>query len=95
MNTFSLDNTAKTQSYMASGKPIVSMLNGEGNRIVEDAKCGLTAQSGDYKTLAENVKKLYKANKEDLSQMGQYGLNYYLSHFDKKMVVDNIINSMK
>ena len=92
---FSLTIPAKTQSYMASGKPIVSMLNGEGNRIVEDAKCGLTAQSGDYKLLAENVKKLYKANKEDLSQMGQNGLNYYLSHFDKKMVVDDIINSMK
>lgn len=92
---FSLTIPAKTQSYMASGKPIVSMLNGEGNRIVEEAECGLTAQSGDYKTLAENVKKLYKANKEDLIQMGQNGLIYYLSHFDKKMVVDNIINSMK
>lgn len=92
---FSLTIPAKTQSYMAFGKPIVSMLNGEGNRIVEEAECGLTAQSGDYKTLAENVKKLYKANKEDLIQMGQNGLIYYLSHFDKKMVVDNIINSMK
>ena len=92
---FSLTIPAKTQSYMASGKPIVSMLNGEGNRIVEEAECGLTAQSGDYKTLAENVKKLYKANKEDLIQMGQNGLIYYLSHCDKKMVVDIIINSMK
>ena len=92
---FSLTIPAKTQSYMASGKPIVSMLNGEGNRIVEEAKCGLIAQSGDYKTLADNVKKLYKANKEELTQMGNNGLNYYLSHFDKKMVVNNIINSMK
>ncbi len=92
---FSLTIPAKTQSYMASGKPIVSMLNGEGNRIVEEAKCGLTAQSGDYKTLADNVKKLYKANKEELLQMGKNGLDYYLNHFDKKMVVDNIYNSMK
>lgn len=92
---FSLTIPAKTQSYMASGKPIVSMLNGEGNRIVEEAKCGLIAQSGDYKTLADNVKKLYKANKEDLLQMGKNGLEYYLNHFDKKMVVDNIYNSMK
>lgn len=91
---FSLTIPAKTQSYMASGKPIVSMLNGEGNRIVEEAKCGLTAQSGDYKTLADNVKKLYKANKEELLQMGKNGLDYYLNHFDKKMVVDNIYNSM-
>lgn len=92
---FSLTIPAKTQSYMASGKPIVSMLNGEGNRIVEEAKCGLTAQSGDYKTLADNVKKLYKTNRDELLQMGKNGLDYYLNHFDKKMVVDNIFNSMK
>ena len=92
---FSLTIPAKTQSYMASGKPIVSMLNGEGTRIVEEAKCGLTAQSGDFKTLADNVKKLYKANKEELLQMGKRGLDYYLTHFDKKMVVDNIFNFMK
>lgn len=92
---FSLTIPAKTQSYMASGKPIVSMLNGEGNRIVEEAKCGLTAQSSDYKMLAENVKKLYKAKKEELATMGKNGLDYYLSHFDKKMVIDNIINVMK
>ena len=92
---FSLTIPAKTQSYMASGKPIVSMLNGEGNRIVEEAKCGLAAQSGDYKTLADNVKKLYRTKKEELLQMGNNGLDYYLNHFDKKMVVDNIFNSMK
>lgn len=92
---FSLTIPAKTQSYMASGKPIVSMLNGEGNRIVEEAKCGLTAQSGDYKGLAENVKKLYKAKKDELAAMGKNGLDYYLSHFEKKMVIDNIINVMK
>lgn len=92
---FSLTIPAKTQSYMASGKPIVSMLNGEGNRIVEEAECGLTAQSGDYKTLAENVKKLYKAKKDALAAMGKNGLDYYLSHFEKKMIIDNIINVMK
>ena len=92
---FSLTIPAKTQSYMASGKPIVSMLNGEGNKIVEEAKCGLTAPSGDYKALAQNVISLYKMDKECLQEMGSNGLKYYLEHFDKKKVVDNIINSMK
>lgn len=92
---FSLTIPAKTQSYMASGKPIVSMLNGEGNRIINEAKCGLTANSGDYKTLAQNVISLYKGDKDNLLRMGANGLNYYLSHFDKKKVVDTIINSMK
>lgn len=92
---FSLTIPAKTQSYMASGKPIVSMLNGEGNSIVEKAKCGLTAASGDYKKLAENVRTLYKSGKQELKQMGENGLNYYLKHFDKKLVVDRILASMK
>lgn len=92
---FSLTIPAKTQSYMASGKPIVSMLNGEGNKIIDEAKCGLTASSGDYKALAENVIKLYRTDKEKLKDMGRRGLEYYLTHFDKKTVVDSIIKSMK
>lgn len=92
---FSLTIPAKTQSYMASGKPIVSMLNGEGNRIIENAGCGLTAQSGDYKMLAKNVKKLYKTEKKELSKMGLRGFEYYLSHFDKKTVIDNMLKSME
>jgi glycosyltransferase involved in cell wall biosynthesis len=91
---FSLTIPAKTQSYMASGKPIVSMLNGEGNRIIEEAQCGLTTASGDYKALAENVKKLYQMEREQLVEMGKRGLDYYKQHFDKKTVVDNIINAM-
>lgn len=92
---FSLTVPAKTQSYMASGKPIVSMLNGEGNRIVDEAHCGLTAPSGDYKRLADNVIAMYQMTKEGREQMGKNGLDYYLQHFDKKRVVDNIIEAMK
>lgn len=92
---FSLTVPAKTQSYMASGKPVVSMLNGEGNRIVNEAHCGLTAPSGDYKKLAENVIKMFKMNKEEREQMGKNGLEYYLTHFDKKTVVDNIVEAMR
>lgn len=92
---FSLTIPAKTQSYMASGKPILSMLNGEGNKTIKEAACGLIAPSGDYKTLAHNVKTLYQTSKEELAQMGQRGLDYYLSHFDKKKVIDNIIKLMQ
>ena len=91
---FSLTIPSKTQPYMASGKPIVSMLNGEGNRIIEEAQCGLTAPSGNYKKLAENVLTLYNMSKEERANMGQNGLRYYLKHFDKQRVVDSIIKAM-
>lgn len=92
---FSLTIPAKTQSYMASSKPVVSMLNGEGNRIVEEAQCGLTAPSGDYLTLAKNVIALYKKDSIERERMGQNGLDYYLKHFDKNIVVDTIIKAME
>ena len=52
---FSLTIPAKTQTYMAFGKPIVSMLNGESNKVIEEAGCGFTANAGDFKALAANV----------------------------------------
>ncbi len=79
---------------MASGKPIVSMLNGEGNKIIKEAKCGLTAASGDYKTLAKNVKRLYNSDKKELHEMGRRGLEFYQDHFDKNTVIDNIIKAI-
>ena len=92
---FSLTIPAKTQPYMASAKPIVSMLNGEGNRIIEEAKCGLTAPSGDYQKMAQNVITLYKMKKEELQIMGGNALDYYLKYFEKKKVVDCIIQAMQ
>ena len=92
---FSLTIPAKTQSYMASGKPILAMLNGEGGRIIEEAGCGLTAPSGDYKQLSENAIRLYLMKKEDRESIGKNGLAYYLKHFDKKTVVDTIISTIE
>ena len=92
---FSLTVPAKTQSYMASGKPVLSMLNGEGNRIIEQAHCGLTAGSGDYKTLAQNVVRLYRMTREEREKLGNSGLAYYRSHFDKTKVIDSIVKLME
>lgn len=91
---FSLTIPAKTQSYMASGKPVLAMLSGEGGRIIEEAGCGLVAASGDYKKLAENAIRLFQMKKEDRESMGKKGLDYYLTHFDKGTVIDTIINAI-
>lgn len=87
---FSLTIPSKTQAYMASGKPILTMLNGVGNDVVEDAKCGLTANAEDFQKLAENVKKMYAMSKEDLSEMGNNAKSYYDKYFEKEMVIDSV-----
>lgn len=87
---FSLTIPSKVQAYMASEKPIVTMLNGEGSRVVEEAGCGLTAASEDYKTLAENVKKMYEMSVEEREKMGKNGRAYYNKVFAKNIVIDRV-----
>ena len=91
---FSLTIPSKVQPYMASGKPIAAMLNGEGGRIIEESGCGMSASSGDYRKLAENVIKFYQMSKEERELMGQKGQDYYLRHFDKNTVIDTILKSV-
>lgn len=95
VNIFALTIPSKLQTYMAFGKPIVSMLDGIGNQIINEAHCGLTSLSGDYKSLAANVIKLSEASKEDMAQMGANARGYYQTNFAKltvtKILTDHII----
>jgi glycosyltransferase involved in cell wall biosynthesis len=92
---FSLTIPSKVQAYMASGKPILTMLNGEGSKVVEEASCGLTAASEDYKTLAENVKKMYDMSKAERDEMGRAGRKYYDDVFAKEIVIDRVNEILK
>lgn len=92
---FSLTIPSKVQAYMASGKPILSMIDGEGKRIVEESGCGLTASAEDYTSLAKNVLDVYQMTKEDLLQMGENGLRYYKENFAKEMVINRIATSLE
>lgn len=88
---FSLTIPSKVQCYMAAAKPMLTMLNGIGNKIVEEAGCGFTANAGDAKQLAENVKRMYTMERTDVENMGKAAQEYYNSHFDKETVIDNIL----
>ena len=92
---FSLTIPSKVQAYMASEKPILTMLNGEGSRVVEEAGCGLTAASEDYKTLAENVKKMYEMSKSERDEMGRAGRKYYDDVFAKEIVINRVNDILK
>lgn len=91
---FSLTIPSKIQSYMAFGKPLVSMMNGIGTEIIENANCGYTA-AGDYKTLADNIKKLSEAKKEDLLLKEKNGKLYYNKHFSKDEIISRLIELLQ
>ncbi|MCE1167571.1 MAG: glycosyltransferase family 4 protein [Sphingobacteriia bacterium] len=80
---FNITAPAKIQAYMASGKPILAMINGEGARLITDADCGWVVNAGDYTALAETVVMITKLPKEILDQKGLNGRRYYDKFFTK------------
>jgi len=86
---FSLTMPGKVQSYMASSKPIVSMLNGEGNEIIKKAKCGFCAKSSDFKKLANNINFASNLDKVKLREYGKNSRKYYESNFKKNKIIDD------
>lgn len=87
---FSLTIPSKLQSYMAASKPILSLMDGIGNQIIERAECGYTANAEDYTNLALNAIKASQTSKEKLILMGEKGRKYYLQEFDKNRVINKI-----
>ncbi|ANQ53655.1 glycosyltransferase family 4 protein [Thermosipho sp. 1070] len=72
----------KVQSYMAAGKPIVGAIEGETKEIIEKANCGLCGPAEDYKTLANNILKLY--NDEKLRKLySENAKKFYKKYFSK------------
>jgi len=88
---FSMTIPSKVQSYMASSKPIVGMLNGIGAKVIKDADCGYVANAGDFKNLAANVITAYNENADILSVKGSNGKIYYNQFFSKTVIIDNLI----
>ncbi len=88
---FALTIPGKIQSYMACGKPILAMLDGEGARVIEEAMAGLTCNAANPKTLAKNVMEMYKMGKIELEKRGKNARQYYEKYFDRSYLVDRAI----
>jgi colanic acid biosynthesis glycosyl transferase WcaI len=80
---FSITIPAKVQTYLACGKPILAMVNGEGGKVVIDASAGLTCQAESPQDLVENILKMKKMGTDELSEMGQNARKYYEENFER------------
>lgn len=80
---------AKLQSYMACGMPVIASAQGEAERIIREAQCGMCCEIGSAKALAEAILEMRKA---DLIQMGYNSRRYFEEHFDKKELMDQMEN---
>ena len=87
---FSMTIPGKVQSYMTAGKPILTMLSGEGSRIVEEACCGFVADAGDYVQLINNIEKMIRLSCEDLNVLTNNAKTYAHNEFDRDKLISQL-----
>jgi len=88
---FELTVPNKIQAYLAVGKPVIACLNGEGARLVGEAKAGIAVRAEDSEGLAEAIVKLYQMSEFEREQMGVNGRAYFKLHFDEEMLITKLI----
>lgn len=94
VDIFNLCIPAKVQAYLAAGKPVVAMINGDGQKIINDNKCGIAVNAGDYKGLVESIKHMMKLSQAELAAMGLNGKNLCQEKYDKTKVLDHLYNTI-
>jgi glycosyltransferase involved in cell wall biosynthesis len=87
---FSITVPAKTQVYLASGKPVIMAVAGEGARLIAENGCGLACPPEDPDALAAAVRELRGMNPEQRAALGRAGHALYLRRFTKQAMVDRM-----
>ena len=87
---FSLTIPAKLQAYLAAGRPILAMINGEAARVVQESGSGITCAAGDPVSLAHAVEKLLAMSKKERVEMGRRGLIYSAQEFDRSRLITKL-----
>lgn len=80
----------KVQSYLAAGKPLLAMLDGEGARVIEEAGAGFVAPAGDGEALAKQVRRLMSLDARSRAEMGQAGMRYGENAFGRGRLMDEL-----
>jgi len=83
---------SRLQSYMASGKPILGMIDGGAAEIILEADCGFCVGAENSKALEEVIRTKVMTSKTEFVQKGINGRKYFEENFTKEMGIDNLIS---
>jgi glycosyltransferase involved in cell wall biosynthesis len=78
---FSLTLPGKVQTYLASAKPIIASIDGEGANLVNEAQSGISCPAEDAGALAQAVLKLSNMTERERESMGEKALVYFDQNF--------------
>ncbi|TRX40141.1 glycosyltransferase family 4 protein [Flavobacterium restrictum] len=87
---FSLTIPSKIQSYLASGKPILAALDGEGAKVILEAKAGFVSPPGDAQMFAQNTIDFYNLATEQKNMMKTNAIDYFNIEFEREMLLSRL-----
>lgn len=81
---------SKLYGIMSVGKPVLGVLEkgSEARLIIEETKCGLVSEPGDYRAVEHNINWfINKSSYKELKEMGNRGREYLLKNLTKDVSV--------
>ncbi len=81
---------AKLQAYMTNAKPIIAMINGDANKLIKDADCGISVPASQSDELVNAIRTLKDCSVERLQQMGNNAKSYCEDNFNKEKILDDL-----
>lgn len=85
---WSMTIPGKVQSYLAAGKPLLAMLDGEGRRVIDESGSGFTTSAGNGRGLAQQVARLMEIDLSQRAEMGRAGAVYGNREFNRDVLID-------
>ena len=92
---FAMTIPGKVQTYLATGLPLIGMLDGEGARVIEEAGAGFVCPSGDGRALANRVARLAELPPGERVAMGARGVAYSQREFDRDRLLTQLEGWMR
>ena len=87
---FSMTIPGKIPVYLATGIPIVAMLNGEGARLISESSSGLVSSAGNAQGLAQSILKLHQMSPDERKEIGVAAARTYKRDFDRAVLMGRV-----
>ena len=81
---------SKFQASIAHGVPVITTVQGDLRRLVEEHKVGFTAEVEDAESLAQAMRSAHSMASENYSELQKRTRNVYLDHFSKRAGIDAV-----
>lgn len=86
---------SKLFEVMASRRPVIAGLGGEGRRIVEESGGGFVSPPGDPAGIARSVSELRRLTVGERREMGERGRVYVERHYHRERLADRYLDLLR